>query len=332
MEVLFAHPGAYARLDAAALRALNLFAVPGQGGSSALAAAALSFGAATEAEGWLGGCAGGLPRRAPSATSVTSVHALLSAGCRTKGGRRVLKGWLLQPLIDVGAIEARQQLVAAFVGSTATRKSWATALNSPDLEQLASRLANKVAAAAAGLTDLQRLYRFAATALPELRAVLANYDGPPALGAALASGFADKLAWADAEFGGFKAMCEQVVEDLDAAELRVAPGYDEELQALAVERGELEGAILEVFNKAQKGWARELDGGLKCQADKLRGYVFRTRPSNEKTVRATPGTSICQVLKDGLYFTTLGQCELEHATATHAPPPTVDMCSLLVPL
>ena len=111
----------------------------------------------------------------------------------------------------------------------------------------------------------------------------------------------------EGEFAGFKAMCEQVVEDLAAAEPRVAPTYDDELRALADERADVEGDILGVFNAAQAGWARNLDGGLKCQTDKVRGYVFRTRPTNEKTVRATPGTSVCQVLKDGLYFTTLGQ-------------------------
>jgi hypothetical protein len=211
----------------------------------------------------------------------------------------------LKPLLDRAAIAARQVVVHAFASSPALRKAWAVTASAPDLETLAARLGGK--AGGGSLADLQRLYRFAATTLPAIGGVLRAYDGAAEFGAALADAYVGKLAWAEGEFAGFKAMCEQVVEDLAAAEPRVAPTYDDELRALADERADVEGDILAVFNAAQAGWARNLDGGLKCQTDKVRGYVFRTRPTNEKTVRATPGTSVCQVLKDGLYFTTLGQ-------------------------
>lgn len=110
------------------------------------------------------------------------------------------------------------------------------------------------------------------------------------------------------EFARYKEMCETIIEDVTAHEPRIAPSYKESLAALAEERQALEGSVLELFTDATRagGWASSLDGELKCERDKTRGFVFRTKRTSEKALRAIPGAVITQVLKDGLYFTTSG--------------------------
>jgi DNA mismatch repair protein MSH2 len=43
---------------------------------------------------------------------------------------------------------------------------------------------------------------------------------------------------------------------------------------------------------------------VKLERNTLRGYTFRTKKANEKAVRNVPTVELCQVLKDGIYFTT----------------------------
>jgi DNA mismatch repair ATPase MutS len=131
----------YMRLDAAAVRALNL--LPSARDVSASAASSASSG------------------------RITSVHCLLSFHARTRGGRRLLRQWILQvrciwhwclgnsvqllrrplcaaqPLTQVDAILARQRMVRAFVDSSSLRSGWKAALTLPDLDSLAGRFNRK---------------------------------------------------------------------------------------------------------------------------------------------------------------------------------------------
>ncbi len=118
----------YMRLDAAALKALNLMPGAGAGG---------------------GGTSGG-------ARSSTSLYGLLNH-CRTPVGSRLLAQWLKQPLMSVEAIERRQQLVEAFVVDTALRQTMQEEhLKAvPDLYRLAKRFQRKMAS----LEDVVRAYQ-----------------------------------------------------------------------------------------------------------------------------------------------------------------------------
>lgn len=200
VELCLGRHDAFMRLDAAALRALNLFPVPGQGSAATVGGAGAGpAGAAAPEEGddasvALGGAGAGAgagssaaasaskarASKAAFARAVDSLHGLLSHGCRTKGGRKVLKSWILQPLVDLDAITQRQRLVSAFAESSALRTSWREGVSLPDLDALAARLNRK----AATLMDLLRLYQFAA-ALPEIAKRLSAFDGEPAVAALL---------------------------------------------------------------------------------------------------------------------------------------------------
>jgi DNA mismatch repair protein MSH2 len=187
---------AFMRLDAAALRALNLFT------TSRDAAAVPTLNESTSANA-VATDAGGT---SSAGNRITSLHGLVSYGCKTKGGRRLLRQWILQPLVDLAKIHARQDLVSAFVMCSPLRKSWKEGTNVPDLEALAARLNRKNAS----LLDLLRLYQFSLL-LPTLVRKLEEFDGDASVRATLHDKFISKLNWAAEELRKYMEMCEQVI-------------------------------------------------------------------------------------------------------------------------
>lgn len=57
-----------------------------------------------------------------------SVHSLLSRGCWTKSGVRLLKQWVLQPLVDEESIRLRQSFVEMLVDGVELRSKLADAV------------------------------------------------------------------------------------------------------------------------------------------------------------------------------------------------------------
>ncbi len=205
------------------------------------------------------------------------------------------------------------------------------------------RLAKKTAA----LRDLARLYQFALL-LPGIAnrldaygppagtegadddVVLAQDGGDPsydaAAGKALKEGLGGRLRWAADEFAQFVQLVEAVIEDPAAPEPRVKPSYKPELTELAAERESLEESIAEYYEsvKASGGWGEDLGDDLKCERDKIRGWIFRVSRKHEKAVsviplcvftaclcfevqvRGVPNVEVLSTLKDGIYFTTAG--------------------------
>ena len=107
--------GAHVRLDAAALKALNVFPSSGAGGGDR------SFG--ETANGRKGGSGG------------FSLYNLLNR-CTSPMGKRVLYRWLKQPLVSVEKISERHDVVETFSEESALRDSLRNAhLKSlPDVE------------------------------------------------------------------------------------------------------------------------------------------------------------------------------------------------------
>lgn len=65
-------------------------------------------------------------------TRLGSLHQVLAAGCLTKGGARLLRKWVVQPLMQVDSIRARQACVEALVDDNALRDGLACLKVSPN--------------------------------------------------------------------------------------------------------------------------------------------------------------------------------------------------------
>ncbi|PNW87821.1 hypothetical protein CHLRE_01g003463v5 [Chlamydomonas reinhardtii] len=178
--------GSYMRLDATAQRALNV-----------------------------------LPSR-QDANATFSLYGLLNR-CRTAMGKRRLKTWLKQPLVDLAAISARHDAVEALAADTELRQRLRDQhfRGLPDVERLARKLASR----RIGLAELHALYR-ASSRLPLVEEALRCHEGPHA--AALVDKYAEALAAAhDGEhLQRYEELLEAALDgDRLPDEYCIAPGY-----------------------------------------------------------------------------------------------------------
>ncbi len=112
-------------------------------------------------------------------------HSLLAVldQTRTPMGARLLRRWVGQPLLDLAALDERQNAVARFHGDALGRAATRRALGAVgDVE----RLVNRAVTGLAGPRDLAQL-RASLAALPDVRAAAGETPGTPELDPALAA-------------------------------------------------------------------------------------------------------------------------------------------------
>ena len=115
-------------------------------------------------------------RGTPRSDAPTTLLGVLD-DCKTAMGSRLLRDWLLRPLREKGAIEARHDAVEAFLGDRRAAGQWRAQLGKvKDLERLVARLAN----GGGNARDLRALAGSLAP-FPELRAGLAGFAKPGGL-------------------------------------------------------------------------------------------------------------------------------------------------------
>lgn len=255
----------YMKLDASALRALNLMPGPRDGSKS------------------------------------MSLYGLLNH-CKTPVGSRLLAQWLKQPLMDLAAIQQRQQLVEAFVVNTELRQTMQEEhLRAiPDLYRLAKRFQRKQA----NLEDVVRVYQVAIR-LPGFVSSLGDvmdeeYQTP------LETEYTSKIRSHSDNLAKLEEMVETTV-DLDALENHefiIKPEFDEGLRVIRKKLDKLRYDMDMEHRRVSKDLDQDMEKKLFMENHRVHGWCFRLTRTEASCIRNKREYQECSTQKNGVYFTT----------------------------
>ena len=255
----------YMKLDAAALRALNLMPGPRDG------------------------------------SKTMSLYGLLNH-CKTPIGSRLLAQWLKQPLMSLSEIEKRQQLVEAFVMDTALRQTMQEdhLRSIPDIYRLAKKFQRKMA----NLEDVVRAYQIVIR-LPGFIGTLEGvideqYQNP--LEAQYTSNFRD-LSSSLAKFAEMVETTVDL-DALDHHEFIIKPEFDNSLRIIRKKLDSLKHDMDVEHRRAAKELNQELDKKLFLENHRVHGFCFRLTRQEASCIRNKSAYQEIVTQKNGVYFTT----------------------------
>ncbi|KAJ3492212.1 hypothetical protein NLI96_g140 [Meripilus lineatus] len=259
----------YMRLDASALRALNLTDAPG-----------------------------GI-----TSNKNTTLFGLLNK-CKTAQGSRLLGNWLKQPLVNLHEIFKRQNLVETFVDDANSRRTLQEDCLKmmPDFNRICKRFQRKVAT----LEDVVRVYQAVLKLeclLFTLEGMTPEQDGYKAL---LEETYLKKLKEIDGNLARYADMVQQTL-DLDELENHnfvIKPDYDEKLQELADKLKVVRDGLDSEHKKASRDLELELDKKLHLENSQTYGYCFRVSKNDGKGLHKEKRYIELGTLKNGVYFST----------------------------
>jgi DNA mismatch repair protein MSH2 len=255
----------YMKLDAAALKALNLMPGPRDGAKN------------------------------------MSLYGLLNH-CKTPAGNRLLAQWLKQPLMNVADIERRQQLVEAFVNDTELRQTMQEEhLRSiPDLSRLAKKFQRKVA----NLEDVVRAYQVVIRIpgfLSSLDAVMDEQYKDP-LDAeyteklrqfSTAFGGLQNMVETTVD-----------LDALDNHEFIIKPEFDEGLRTIRKRLDKLKRDMESEHMRVGDDLNQDTEKKLFLENHKVHGWCFRLTRNESGCIRQKKQYQEIQTQKNGVYFTT----------------------------
>ena len=269
----------YMKLDASALKALNLMPGPRDGSKN------------------------------------MSLYGLLDH-CKTPVGKRLLAQWLKQPLMSLEEIEKRQQLVEAFTVDTELMQAMQDPhLRSiPDLYRLAKRFQRKQAS----LEDVVRAYQMAIR-LPgfigSLEGVMDEQYKDP-LDATYTSKLIEYSNSLDKLQEMVETTVD--IEALDNHEYKIKPEFDESLRILARKLEKLERDMQIELREVGNDLNQEVDKKLFLENHRVHGHVFRLTRTEAGCIRNKKQYSEVSTQKNGVYFTTSSMLNMrrEHSQLT----------------
>ncbi|EXJ73652.1 DNA mismatch repair protein msh-2 [Cladophialophora psammophila CBS 110553] len=263
--------GQYMKLDAAALRALNLMPGPRDGAKS------------------------------------MSLFGLLNH-CKTPIGGRLLAQWLKQPLMNLSEIEKRQQLVEAFVTDTELRQTMQEEhLRSiPDLYRLAKKFQRK----AANLEDVVRAYQVVIR-LPGFVEALETvvdeqYQIP--LEAQYTSKLKELSSFLGKLAEMVETTVD--LDALDRHEFIIKPEFDEGLKLIRANLDKIQRSMDVEHRRVGKDLGQELDKKLFLENHRVHGHCFRLTRNEAGCIRNKKDYKEISTQKNGVYFTTNALAEL----------------------
>ncbi|EIW77166.1 DNA mismatch repair protein [Coniophora puteana RWD-64-598 SS2] len=260
----------YMRLDASALRALNLTEVPGSGGSINKNATLLG----------------------------------LLNKCKTAQGTRLLGTWLKQPLVNLHEIRQRQNLVEVFVNDANGRRTLQDEYLKymPDMHRISKRFKKSNAS----LEDVVRVYQVTlkmAGLLETLETLDIEDDEYKALIKELYLG---PLQQFNENLSKYGEMVEQTLDlsELDNHNYAIRPDYDPRLQELAEKLMEIRDGLDEQHRDAGNDLRLELDKKLHLENSQQYGYCFRLTKNDAKVMMKNKKYIELGTIKSGVFFTT----------------------------
>ncbi|KMS97549.1 hypothetical protein BVRB_5g126110 isoform A [Beta vulgaris subsp. vulgaris] len=232
-----------------------------------------------------------------------SLFGLMNRTCTAGMGKRLLHMWLKQPLLDVSEINARLDLVQAFVEDIQLRQELRQHLKRiSDIERLSRNLQKK----RAGLQQVVKLYQ-SSIRLPYIKSALGRYDGQ--FSAILKERFSEPLGiWSDDDhLNKFVSLVETSVDldQLENGEYMISSGYDSRLLELKDEQESLEGQIDSLHKQTADDLDLSADKVLKLEKGTQFGHVFRITKKEEPRIRKKLTTQfiVLETRKDGVKFT-----------------------------
>ncbi|KAF2455319.1 muts domain V-domain-containing protein [Lineolata rhizophorae] len=255
----------YMKLDAAALKALNLMPGPRDG------------------------------------SKTMSIYGLLNH-CKTPVGSRLLAQWLKQPLMNVKEIERRQQLVEAFVEDTELRQTMQEEhLRSiPDLYRLAKKFQRKKA----NLEDVVRAYQVAIR-LPGFLGTLEGVmdekykDALDAEYTIKIREFSDSLSKLQE-----MVETTVDLDALDNHEFIIKPEFDDSLRIIRKRLDKLRYEMSLEHRKVGRDLDQDTEKKLFLENHRVHGWCLRLTRTEAGCIRNKKQYQECSTQKNGVFFTT----------------------------
>ncbi|KAG1850182.1 DNA mismatch repair protein [Suillus subluteus] len=275
----------YMRLDASALRALNLIDAPGSAGS-------------------------------------INKHATLLGllnKCKTAQGTRLLGTWLKQPLINLHEIRKRQDLVETFVDDGSSRRTLQDDYLKlmPDLHRLSKRFKKSIAS----LEDVVRAYQVVLKLpglLETLEGVQYEHEEHKEL---IDEVYIKPFQTVNDNLVKYGEMVESTLdlEELENHNYAIKPDYDERLQALADKLVEIRDGLDAEHRATGKDLDLDLEKKLHLENSQNYGYCFRLTKNDAKAIMRNSKYIELGTVKSGVYFTTkkLKALSTDHQETTH---------------
>ncbi|GAA5986604.1 hypothetical protein JCM11641_005164 [Rhodosporidiobolus odoratus] len=281
----------FVRLDASALRALNLMPDPtGLGGNA----------------------------------KTMSVFGLLNR-CKTAQGTRMLAMWLKQPLVNLHTIQQRQDLVECFTEKQEFRSAVADDFlkSMPDFHRISKRFQKS----AASLEDVVRVYQ-AVLLLPGLVTVLesgtkgeGDGEGMEVDGEEEDEAEGREKRWTDlveenwlaglreysASLLPYQEMVETTIDlsELDRHNFVIKPDFDDDLQDLMEKLSQVRDSLDEEHMEVARDLNMDPEGKvLHFEQHSVYGYCFRLTKKEASAIKNKKGYIELKNMTSGVHFTT----------------------------
>ncbi|KAK4686325.1 DNA mismatch repair protein MSH2, partial [Tremellales sp. Uapishka_1] len=271
----------YMKLDASALKALNLMPNPLE----------------------LGG------------NKNMSLFGLLNR-CKTSQGQRLLGRWLKQPLVNLHEIEKRQNLVHVFVNDTISRKT----IQDQYLRMMPDfhRISKKFHRGQASLEDVVRVYQ-AVGILPKIIECLENLNTSEAPFSALVrEQFLTRLEDSNLKLENYKEMVESTIDldELSHHNYVLLPTLDNELQVARDELERVRNGLDDEHERVGAELGIDIEKKLHLENHQVYKYSFRITKAEAGLIRNKRQYQELSTQKSGTIFTTstLRQLSDEYST------------------